>query len=305
MSRFFSKILNYFFPTRANAYHPGIFHKESVIAIAAVLLFLQLGYFAFVTVVLHRTSFLAAVLPGLLTSMTNADRAANNAGALMENATLDKAAQLKADDMAAKGYFSHVTPDGKTPWYWLDQAGYAYTYAGENLAVDFSDSKDVEEAWMKSPTHRANIVKKEFTQIGIAVANGKYKGHDATFVVQFFGTPAKQTVATATKAPPPPAGKVLGAETGPDTSVLASAAASPNRTLMVVTAIVLGIIALLLILAIFVRIRIQYLSVIFGGLVLLAIAGGSLFMSETRVSNPNVELPTDTNSATVFIGFSS
>ena len=48
------------------------------------------------------------------------------------------AAQAKADDMATKGYFAHTSPDGKNSWYWFKQAGYTFTYAGENLALDFS-----------------------------------------------------------------------------------------------------------------------------------------------------------------------
>ena len=193
MSGFLNRVKNYFLPTAGNSYRPGIFKRESVIAIAGVLIFLNAAYFVTVFVVFKNNSFLGAVLPGVLTALTNTDRTAIGVGALTQNTLLAAAAQQKANDMAAKGYFSHVTPDGKTPWYWLDQVGYKYTYAGENLAVNFSDSKDVEDAWMKSPTHHANLVKPQFTQIGIAVANGTYKGKDATFVVQFFGAPAKTT----------------------------------------------------------------------------------------------------------------
>jgi hypothetical protein len=325
MKRFGRKLRNFFFPTAANGYHPGIFTKEAVIGILAILLFLQIGYFAFVTVVLHRTNFLAAVLPGVLTALTNADRAQNGAGTLTENPLLDKAAQASVDDMAAKGYFSHTTPDGKTPWYWLDQAGYRYTYAGQNLAVDFTDSKDVENAWMNSPTHRANIVKPEFTEVGIAVANGTYEGKPATFVVQFFGTPASaaaplpKPVATVPKESE---GNVLGAETAPSpapaekaaaapasapeasapATALAVAATSPDHLLLFITGGILGLIALLFAIAIFVKVRIQHLSVIAGGLVLIAAAGASFLISGTRVSNP-AAVPSDTGTSTVYIGF--
>ncbi len=64
---------------------------------------------------------------------------------LAVNPVLERAAQAKADDMAAKSYFSHNSPDGVTPWFWLNQAGYVFTYAGENLAANFSDSIDVEK----------------------------------------------------------------------------------------------------------------------------------------------------------------
>jgi len=50
-----------------------------------------------------------------------------------------------------------------------------FTYAGENLAVDFSDSQDVTTAWLNSPEHRANIMDTHFTQFGIAIATGRTK----------------------------------------------------------------------------------------------------------------------------------
>jgi len=52
---------------------------------------------------------------------------------------LEQAAQLKANDMAEKGYFAHTSPDGKTPWEWLKDVSYPFLAAGENLAVNFLD----------------------------------------------------------------------------------------------------------------------------------------------------------------------
>ncbi|MEI6553150.1 MAG: CAP domain-containing protein, partial [bacterium] len=75
------------------------------------------------------------------------------------------------------------------PWYWIDQTGYQYSSAGENLAVNFDYSKDVVQAWMNSPTHRANIVKAKYQEIGIGIAEGFYQGRPSVFVVQMFGTP--------------------------------------------------------------------------------------------------------------------
>lgn len=132
---------------------------------------------------------LSAVLPGALTVLTNNARAENQAPALSENALLDQAATLKAQDMAAKGYFAHTSPEGKTPWYWFNAVGYHYVYAGENLAVNFTDSADVTAAWMNSPTHRANIVSDHYTEVGTGVATGTYKGREAVFVAQDFGSP--------------------------------------------------------------------------------------------------------------------
>lgn len=155
-------------------------------------------------------TFLAAVVPAEVIALTNTQREVNNVGTVADNALLGKAAQAKAQDMALNGYFSHVGPGGKTPWQWISESGYQYQYAGENLAVRFIDSQDVVNAWMESPTHRANIVKPVYTQIGVGVAQGLYEGQPATYVVQYFASPAisaviasRPSVAVATTAPVP------------------------------------------------------------------------------------------------------
>jgi hypothetical protein len=126
---------------------------------------------------------------------TNQNRVENSLPALQLSPLLQAAAQDKANDMATKGYFAHTSPQGLTPWYWFEQVGYSFDYAGENLAVNFSDSQDVTNAWMNSPEHRANILSVNFTQIGIATAQGIYNGQPATYVVEEFGTPAPAPVA--------------------------------------------------------------------------------------------------------------
>ncbi len=157
-----------------------------------ILAFLILGVFS-LSVINHYvlgSSSLASVISAALVDLTNGDRRGNDLGGLAQSPVLTAAAQAKADDMAAKGYFAHVSPDGKDSWYWFKQANYPFLYAGENLAVDFSDSVDVEHAWMNSPAHRANILNGHFTEIGIATAPGFFQGHPTTFVVQMFGTPS-------------------------------------------------------------------------------------------------------------------
>src|SRR3989344_6677305 len=65
---------------------------------------------------------LAAIYSNILVMLANKDRVAQNISELKVSSLLEKAAQMKADDMATKGYFAHNTPDGKTPWYWFTQA---------------------------------------------------------------------------------------------------------------------------------------------------------------------------------------
>ncbi len=191
MKDFLNKFRNHFIPHKDNNYEPHLMRKRTVRLIASVLIIFELVFIIETLVIFDKTQFLAAVLPGVLTSETNKERALNKLEPLTVNPVLVEAAQLKANDMASRGYFAHNTPDGKTPWYWLDQVGYTYSYAGENLAVNFTESSEVTSGWMNSPTHRANIVKPGYTEVGIAVARGIYKGQESTYVVQFFGTPVK------------------------------------------------------------------------------------------------------------------
>ncbi len=163
---------------------------EIAVALAAVAIAFAVGAPALSRLAIRGVDSVAAVLSGALVDLTNAERSAHSLSLLRIDPLLTQAAQAKADDMAAKGYFSHVSLDGITPWHWISQAGYDFETAGENLAIDFFDSADVEAAWMASPTHRANIMNAGFTEIGIATAEGVYDGHPTTFVVQMFGRPA-------------------------------------------------------------------------------------------------------------------
>ena len=132
---------------------------------------------------------LSAIYASVLVNLTNKDRVAANISELKVNPALEKAAQMKANDMATRGYFAHNTPEGLTPWYWIELAGYKYVYAGENLAVNFENSEDVQTAWKNSRGHFLNIINPKYTEIGIATSTGIYKGRTAIFVVQMFGAP--------------------------------------------------------------------------------------------------------------------
>lgn len=179
-----------FVPHAENGYKPSFFSMSSLLILMLVIAILGLGAVVVQKAIIENTDYLAAVIESAILNLTNADRAANNLSTLSENPLLDRAAQMKADDMAKNGYFAHTSPEGVTPWHWFKEAGYAFAYAGENLAVRFSDSADVERAWMNSPTHRANILSQHYTEIGVGIAQGIYEGQPTVFVVQEFGTPA-------------------------------------------------------------------------------------------------------------------
>lgn len=180
---------------------------------------------------LLRADSLAAVISSVLVDLANNDRGARLLDGLTVNPVLVAAAQAKADDMAAKGYFAHVSPEGKDSWYWFRQVKYPFLYAGENLAVDFSDSVDVERAWMNSSTHRANILNGHFTEIGIATARGTFQGRSTTFVVQMFGAPAEKGAPLNVAAI-----SSLAKPTAPAFAVAATPTPTPTKVVRVVTA---------------------------------------------------------------------
>jgi uncharacterized protein YkwD len=200
---------NFFLPHAGNNYHPHLFRRTAVLTLILAVMVLEGAYVADLKLVQNHEGFLASVLPAALLDLTNSDRASNGVAALQNDPALAQAAQLKANDMAEKGYFAHVSPDGKTPWYWLQQVGYPYTFAGENLAINFDDSSAVETAWMNSPTHRANIVKPQYTRVGYAVAHGTYQGRETTFVVQEFAARPNDATITATPKPVNPVTKAV------------------------------------------------------------------------------------------------
>jgi Cysteine-rich secretory protein family len=165
----------------------------------------------------------STVLPSVVVKLTNDERSDLSKAPLRRNATLDAAAQMKANHMARNEYFSHYAPDGTSPWYWFNQAGYTYAHAGENLAIHFTDSTEVVDAWMDSPTHRENIVNGNFTEIGVGTAKGEYEGYETVYVVQLFGAPA-----AAPKPAPAPAPVVAAVTTPKAAPVPAPAAATPT-----------------------------------------------------------------------------
>ncbi len=103
---------------------------------------------------------------------------------------LNKAAQNKAQDMLEKQYFDHVSPTGLGAADVVNFVGYNFLAVGENLALgNYKDDKDLVQAWMDSPGHRANILSKNYTEIGIGFVYGEYEGQTTWLAVQEFGKP--------------------------------------------------------------------------------------------------------------------
>jgi uncharacterized protein YkwD/stress response protein SCP2 len=131
--------------------------------------------------------FTAAGLAGTaseVVSLTNAERAGAGLAPLVTDARLTAAAQAHSADMVARDFYSHTTPEGREPWDRAAAAGATHRGIGENIACGQRTPAEVVQGWMNSPGHRANILKPEFTHIGIGYATGSRAG---TYWTQLFG----------------------------------------------------------------------------------------------------------------------
>ena len=115
---------------------------------------------------------------------TNAERKAAGLPELVPNAKLFQAARDHSANMAKLNRMSHIL-NGRTHADRAAAAGYAYTFLGENIAWNQRDAAQVLECWMRSAGHRANILNRNYTEIGIGVAVNERGEH---YWTQMFGT---------------------------------------------------------------------------------------------------------------------
>lgn len=174
-------------PHRHNQYKPHLIRRQGLMVVAAAVLITQLiAHLNYFHTVLGDQ---AQVTVAELLDDTNAERAKANLQPLTLDARLNDAAYLKARDMLDKQYWSHTSPTGVQPWKWLGDAGYNYSYAGENLARNFSTSQAVVSAWMASPSHRDNVLKRQYQDVGFATVEGTMNGRPISLVVAMYGAP--------------------------------------------------------------------------------------------------------------------
>lgn len=198
-------------PTERNNFRPHALRHRSLALISFLLVSVKIVTIAVVTFGPVLPALSSAITQANVVALTNNSRAAISLPALSMNAKLNAAAQTKANDMMARQYFSHITPDNKQPWDFIAAQGYAYQGAGENLGVGFLQAEGLNDAWMNSPGHRANILNGAFKEIGVGIASGMFQGKQATVVVQMFGVPmasatppSQPTYSPAAPKPAPP-----------------------------------------------------------------------------------------------------
>ena len=108
-------------------------------------------------------------------TLVNAERAKEGLPALKEEWELSRVANYKSQDMHDKKYFDHTSPTYGTPFTMMKNFGITYKSAGENIAMGQRSAEEVVKAWMNSTGHRANILNKNYTHIGVGyVKDGNY-----------------------------------------------------------------------------------------------------------------------------------
>jgi uncharacterized protein YkwD len=129
-----------------------------------------------------------AALGNQMVESVNQVRAEHGICPLAEDGSLDELAFERSADMAARGYFSHTTPEGLDVFAMMDQRGIGYYTAGENLAWnthgDANAGPAALQSLLNSPPHRANLLNPAFSQIGVGVARD---GGKVYFTLVFVG----------------------------------------------------------------------------------------------------------------------
>jgi uncharacterized protein YkwD len=126
--------------------------------------------------------------------LLNTERAKYGLVPLRQHPLLELASQRHSDDMVRREYYEHETPDGVDPQMRMSAVGYAPPWTGENLYTGTgTEATPVRalEGWMESPGHRANILRPEFTEVGVGIAYESPKrgvtGPGAVYTTSFGG----------------------------------------------------------------------------------------------------------------------
>lgn len=186
----------------------------------ALLIFFLSG-FIFVSSSLaknHVLGYATEISSSGLLENTNKTRQSSELGQLKNEPKLSAAAQKKADDIASKNYWSHITPEGKQPWDFIEQTGYSYSYASENLAYGFATSDKTVKGWLSSPEHAEAMLDSKVTDVGFGIADSPdFQGNGPqTIVVAMYAQPAVSAPASlgsSTKYTPASGANITYAQT--------------------------------------------------------------------------------------------
>lgn len=102
--------------------------------------------------------------------LVNQHRVNSGLQPLANNWQAARVARIKSQDMINSKYFSHISPTYGSPFKMLESYGLRFSAAAENIAMGQRTAQEVVNTWMNSPGHKANILSKSYTQIGVGAA---------------------------------------------------------------------------------------------------------------------------------------
>ena len=119
---------------------------------------------------------------------TNSYRNAAGANSVSQSPHISETAKAKCEDMVNKNYWSHTSPDGTKFWDIMKNKGISYSEAGENLAQGHTSATSILASWMGSQTHKDNLLKPEYQEVGFAVCKSSNFNNNGVklIVVQHF-----------------------------------------------------------------------------------------------------------------------
>ncbi len=188
-------LAHFLFPHESNKHKAQLLHSSTILYIAVAFFLGGLFLSSLRTAFPQVLGVSSNITIEKLLILTNKERLENNLPPLELNPELSLAASKKAQDMLAYDYWAHNSPNGKSPWVFIKDAGYNYFYAGENLARGFNNAEDVVSAWMASSQHRANILSENYKDVGFAVATGRLRGEETVLIVEELGSQASAVIA--------------------------------------------------------------------------------------------------------------
>jgi len=109
-----------------------------------------------------------------MVSLLNSERSSREIGTLSLSSALTAAAQIHANDMASRRYFSHMSPEGSTPQSRVAMQNYNACVVAENISKGHETTTATFRDWMNSPGHRDNNLRETVSEIGVGFAPGDY-----------------------------------------------------------------------------------------------------------------------------------
>ena len=164
-----------FLPHESNNHRARILHPTGLSVVIGLYVLLQLTMNQLTMNYPQILGYASNIAPEEIVRLTNLERKSQGLSEVRLDSNLSAAAAQKAADMVARDYWAHVSPVGTQPWYFVSNSGYAYKYAGENLALA-PDVIRAHNGLMNSEGHRRNILDPAFKKIGIGAIDGGVYG---------------------------------------------------------------------------------------------------------------------------------